>query len=276
MARSTGLFRSGIRLIVVALAGVWMLPFPFPAGLGFVAPAGSASSHEAASKTTLQQAVDRRGLLGLGALATLFPAQAPTARAFGDEDRSEYVTLHVDVKGGDGTETEPVVLKLHPDWAPRGVKRFHTIMNLGDLDGTRIHHVRKEKGMVLFGLPAEPTLPLPSIKNDLVRASNVRGTVGFKQLGGGHALDMNHREQELFINTKDNQHLDLFDVAPIGEIVEGMDVIDRVYGGYNARPHLQRIKREGSKYLDEEYPQLGRIVSASYGVPESKRQAVSM
>ena len=132
-------------MVVVALAGVWILPFPFPAGLGFVAPAGSASLQEAASKTARQQAVDRRGILGLGALATLFPAQAPKARASDDEDLSQYVTLDVDVQGGDGTETESVVLKLRPDWAPRGVKRFHTIMDLGDLDGTRIHHVRKEK-----------------------------------------------------------------------------------------------------------------------------------
>jgi len=262
-------------LVVVALAGVWILPFPFPAGLGFLAPAGSASSQEAASKTTRQQAVDRRGILGLGALASLFPAQAPNARASGDEDRSHYVTMDVDVQGGDGTETESVVLKLRPDWAPRGVKRFHTIMDLGDLDGTRIHHVKKEKGMVLFGFPAEATLPLPSIKNDLARASNLRGTVGFKQVGGG-SWSMNHREQELFINTKDNQHLDTFEVAPIGEIVEGMDVIDRVFGGYNGRPHLQRIKREGSKYLDEEYPQLGKIVSAKYGETVSKSKAVGI
>lgn len=263
-------------MVVVALASVWILPFPFPAGLGFVTPAGSASSQEAVSKTIRVQAVDRRGILGLGALATLLPAQAPSARAWNDEDRSQYVTMDVDIEGGDGTETESVVLKLRPDWAPRGVKRFHTIMNLGDLDGTRIHHVRKEKGMVLFGFPAEATLPLPGIKNDLARASNVRGTVGFKQVGGGHALSLNRREQELFINTKDNQHLDRFDVAPIGEIVEGMDVIDRVYAGYHSRPHLDRIKREGSKYLDEEYPQLGKIVSAKYNEPVSERNAVSM
>jgi len=263
-------------LVVVALAGVWILPFPVPAGLGFVAPAGSASSQEAASKTTRQQAVDRRGILGLGALASLFPAQAPNARALSDGDRSQYVTMDVDVQGGDGTQTESVVLRLRPEWAPRGVKRFHTIMDLGDLDGTRIHHVRKEKGMVLFGFPAEATLPLPSIKNDFSRASNLRGTVGFKQVGGGHAMSMNHREQELFINTKDNQHLDSYEVAPIGEIVQGMDVIDRVYGGYNARPHLQRIKREGSKYLDEEYPQLGKIVSAKYSETLGNSKAVNM
>eukprot|EP00930_Biecheleria_cincta_P026539 TRINITY_DN1869_c0_g1_i2.p1 TRINITY_DN1869_c0_g1~~TRINITY_DN1869_c0_g1_i2.p1 ORF type:complete len:258 (+),score=57.32 TRINITY_DN1869_c0_g1_i2:59-832(+) len=249
--------RSGLRFGVVALACLWLLSSP----LGFVAPAGRALQEADA----LQQTVDRRGMLGLGALAALLPTQTPTAVAIDDlADRSQYVTLDVDVQGNDGDATERVVLKLRPDWAPRGVKRFHTIMDLGDLDGTRIHHVKKEKGMVLFGFPEEATLPLPGIKNDLVRASNTRGTVGFKQAGGGHAMSTNHREQELFINTKDNQHLDAFDVAPIGEIVEGMDVIDKVYDGYHSRPHLQRIKFEGSKYLDKEYPKLGKIVSAKY------------
>lgn len=242
-------------MAMVALAGVWILPFPFPAGLGFLAPAGRALP-EAASKTAQEQ-VDRRDVLSMGALATLFPAQAPSALAVDEADRSQYIMMDVDVEGGDGSKTEKVVLKLHPDWAPRGVKRFHTLMNLGDLDGTRIHHVKKEKGMVLFGFPEEATLPLPPIKNDLAKASNKRGTVGFKQVG--------HREQELFINTQDNQHLDAYDVAPIGEIIEGMDVIDKVYGGYAGRPHLQKIKYEGSKYLDKEFPRLGRIVSAKYG-----------
>lgn len=246
-------------MAMVALAGVWLLPFPFPAGLGFLTPAERASP-EASSKTTTQQ-VDRRGILGMSALATLFPAHAPSARAVDEADRSDYITMDVDVEGGDGVETERVVLKLHPDWAPKGVTRFHTLMNLGDLDGSRIHHVKKEKGMVLFGFPEEATLPLPGIKNDIARASNLRGTVGFKQVG--------HREQEMYINTQDNQHLDAYDVAPIGEIVEGMDVIDRVYGGYFGRPMLQKIKREGSKYLDQEFPKLGKIVSAKYSQPAS-------
>jgi len=258
--------RSGLRLSIVAAACLWLMPSPFRTSLGFVAPAGRALQETASLQeiASLQQVVDRRGMLGVGALAALFPAQAPTAGAFEDADGSQYVTLDVDVQGGDGDATEKVILKLRPDWAPKGVKRFNTMMSLGDLDGTRIHHVRQEQGMVLFGFPEQATLPLPSIRNDLVRASNTRGTVGFKQRGGAHALGMNHREQELFINTQDNQHLDTFEVAPIGEIVEGMDVIDKVYGGYAARPHIQQIKREGSKYLDKEYPKLGKIVSAKY------------
>ena len=64
------------------------------------------------------------------------------------------------------------VLKLHPEWAPRGVRRFVSMLRMGDLEGSRIHHV--QKNAVLFGLPAEPTLELDKIRNDRVRAARRR------------------------------------------------------------------------------------------------------
>jgi len=206
-----------------------------------------------------QQSTDlrkRRNLLVAGGASLLLGERA---NAWGeDEEDHPLVAFDVDVEGGDGMQTERVVLKLHPEWAPRGVRRFASMMRMGDLEGSRLHHVDKDFG-VFFGLPAEPTLELDKIRNDRVRVSNKRGTVAFK--AGGLLRQSHSRSQELFINTKDNSHLDKDGIAPIAEVVEGMDAIDKAYAGYGRAPDVQQIKRKGTQYLDTEFPKLGRIVS---------------
>ncbi|CAJ1449105.1 unnamed protein product [Effrenium voratum] len=218
---------------------------------------GRASLSFLSSRT--QQSTDlrkRRNLLVAGGASLLLGERA---NAWGeDEEDHPLVAFDVDVEGGDGMQTERVVLKLHPEWAPRGVRRFASMMRMGDLEGSRLHHVDKDFG-VFFGLPAEPTLELDKIRNDRVRVSNKRGTVAFK--AGGLLRQSHSRSQELFINTKDNSHLDKDGIAPIAEVVEGMDAIDKAYAGYGRAPDVQQIKRKGTQYLDTEFPKLGRIVS---------------
>jgi len=179
------------------------------------------------------------------------------AIAGSDAEDHPLVGFDVDVQGGDGSETEMVVLKLHPEWAPRGVRRFVSMLRMGDLEGSPIHHVQKDG--VFFGFPSEATLELDKIRNDRVRASNKRGTVSFK--AGGLLRNSHSRSQELFVNTKDNSHLDGDGIAPIAEVVQGMDTFDRVFAGYGKSPDVQQIKSKGKRYLDAEFPKLGRIVS---------------
>jgi len=188
------------------------------------------------------------------------PARADTGDD--EEEDANIVTFDLDVEGGDGASTERVVVKLHPEWAPRGVNRFKSMMRLGDLEGSRIHHVKKDFG-VFFGYPEDPTLELTSIRNDQVRVANKRGTLAFKT--GPGVSNAHNRRQELFISTTDNTHLDKWGVAPIGEIIEGMDAVDKVYDGYHTKPEVHKIKSEGKSYLDAEFPKLGKIVNAYTG-----------
>lgn len=211
------------------------------------------------SVSSLHETLHRRSLWLAGSFGGLsvFASDPKQAIAQGDTQEHPLVGLDVDVEGGDGDRTERVVLKLHPEWAPRGVKRFVSMLRMGDLEGSRMHHVQKDG--VFFGLPAEPTLELDKIRNDRVRASNIRGTVSFK--AGGLLRNSHSRAQELFVNTKDNSHLDKDGIAPIAEVVQGMDTIDKVFSGYGKSPDVQQIKKKGSRYLDTEYPKLGKIVS---------------
>lgn len=221
---------------------------------------------DASAASSLRQNLHRRSVWLAGKHTACLPhlkgglglfMDSKQAIAGSDTEDHPLVGLDVDIQGGDGEQTERVVLKLHPEWAPRGVRRFVSMLRMGDLEGSRLHHVASDG--VFFGLPAEPTLELDKIRNDRVRASNVRGTVSFK--AGGLLRNSHSRAQELFVNTKDNSHLDKDGIAPIAEVVEGMETIDKVFAGYGRSPDVQQIKKKGITYLDTEFPKLGKIVS---------------
>lgn len=214
---------------------------------------------DASAASSLRENLHRRSVWLAGGLGLFMDSKQAIAGS--DAEDHPLVGFDVDVQGGDGEQTERVVLKLHPEWAPRGVRRFVSMLRMGDLEGSRLHHVASDG--VFFGLPAEPTLELDKIRNDRVRASNVRGTVSFKagEKLGGLLRNSHSRAQELFVNTKDNSHLDKDGIAPIAEVVEGMETIDKVFAGYGRSPDVQQIKKKGSTYLDTEFPKLAKIVS---------------
>ncbi len=51
--------------------------------------------------------------------------------------------------------------------------------------------------------------------------------------------------------------------APFGEIVEGMDVVDKLYSRYGEAPNQAQIHAQGNAYLEQQFPKLDSIESAS-------------
>jgi len=150
----------------------------------------------------------------------------------------------------------------HRDWSPRGVDRFYNLVKLGYYDDTRFFRVLNGF-MAQFGLHGDPKVnaawePL-RIEDDSVKQSNKRGTVTFATGGP------NTRTTQLFINYGDNANLDAMGFAPIGEVVEGMAVVDSLYANYGegapdgAGPDQARIAAEGNAYLTQSFPQLDFI-----------------
>jgi homoserine O-acetyltransferase len=80
----------------------------------------------------------------------------------------------------------------------------------------------------------------------------------------------NTRTTQLFISLADNTRLDAEGFAPIGRVVEGMDVVDQLYAGYDEAAgggmrggRQGRMFAEGNAHLDRDFPRLDRLIRAT-------------
>jgi peptidyl-prolyl cis-trans isomerase A (cyclophilin A) len=111
-----------------------------------------------------------------------------------------------------------------------------------------------------------------TIKDDPVKQSNKRGFVTFAKTDRP-----NSRTSQLFINFADrNAFLDGSGFAPIGQVIEGMDVVDKIYSGYGeARsgggrgPEQDAVENGGKAYLDKNFPLMDRILNTTITFPEA-------
>lgn len=158
------------------------------------------------------------------------------------------------------------VVEFHRDWAPNGVDRAFQLIKAGYYDGITFFRVIP-KFMAQFGIHANPKVSAAwkgnTIKDDPVTESNTRGMVTFAKTGMP-----NSRSTQLFINFGDNSTLDKTGFAPIGKVVEGMDVVDKIYNGYGegaprgAGPSQGALTQKGNPYLQESFPKLDFIKKA--------------
>ena len=156
------------------------------------------------------------------------------------------------------------VIEVHRDWAPQGADRFYSLVKGGWYDGVRFHRVLKDF-TASWGIHDDPYVNFvwqkQLLADDPTTQSNLRGRVSFARSGP------NSRTTQVFVNYKDNSSLD-DRFAPFGEVVEGMDVVDRLYAEYGDGPprgegvyQAMAIAR-GGEYFDEEFPELDRIERA--------------
>lgn len=120
-----------------------------------------------------------------------------------------------------------------------------------------------------FGINGDPSVMSKwrsnSIPDDPVKVSNSRGTVVFATAGP------NTRTTQIFINTREegNAFLDKQGFSPFGVVVEGMDVVDKLYAGYGEGapsgrgPNQGLVQAKGNSYLSESYPKLSYISKAT-------------
>lgn len=150
--------------------------------------------------------------------------------------------------------------------APLGADRFYNLVRSGFF--TDVEFFRVIPGfMAQFGIHGDPKVSAAwreaRISDDPVKASNTRGAITFATAGP------NTRTTQLFINYGNNSRLDSMGFAPIGKVVEGMDVVDKLYGEYGEGapqgrgPNQGRIQAEGNAYLKKDFPNLDSIKSAT-------------
>jgi len=158
------------------------------------------------------------------------------------------------------------VIVVHRAWAPHGADRFYNLVRAGFYDGVRFFRVLPGF-MAQFGIHGDTAVTAAwrerRIPDDQMRRSNQRGLVTFATAGPGT------RTTQIFINYRDNSRLDGMGFTPFGEVVEGMTVVDSLYGGYgegapNGRgPDQMRLNIEGEKYLARQFPKLDKIKKAT-------------
>jgi cyclophilin family peptidyl-prolyl cis-trans isomerase len=158
------------------------------------------------------------------------------------------------------------VVEARREWAPNGADRLYNLARAGFFDDSRFFRVRA--GFIAqFGIPGNPAIAAvwrsQTIPDDPVRQSNTRGTVSYAMTGPGA------RTTQLFVNLGDNSRLDKEGFAPLGRVVEGMEVVDRLYAGYGEAAgggmrggKQSPIFEDGNAYLDREFPLLDRLLRA--------------
>ncbi|HEY4565357.1 MAG TPA: peptidylprolyl isomerase [Thermoanaerobaculia bacterium] len=168
------------------------------------------------------------------------------------------------------TSRGPFVVEVHREWAPQGADRFHALVASGYFDDSRFFRV--VAGFIAqFGVAGDPKVTAAwkdrTIPDDPVRQSNIqsntRGTIAYAMTGP------NTRATQLYINLADNSRLDAQGFAPIGRVTSGMDVVDRLYGGYGEtsgggmRGGKQgEMLKGGNAWLDANFPKLDHLLRA--------------
>ncbi len=158
------------------------------------------------------------------------------------------------------------VVAAHREWSPLGVDRFHFLVRQGYYDGARFFRV--VPGFVVqWGISGDPAINVVwddrNIPDEPVRRSNTRGRVSFARGGP------NTRSVQLYVNLGDNARLDTtgtFGFPPIGQVTQGMAVVDSMYPGYSCRrgsqgtcPSQDSIRAGGNAYMARILPKLDYI-----------------
>jgi len=152
-------------------------------------------------------------------------------------------------------------------WAPIGVDRFYNLVRAGFFDDSRFFRV--VPGYIAqFGIAGDPRVAgiwrNQTIADDPVVRSNTRGFIGYAMTGP------NARTTQLYINLRDNSaRNDPQGFAPIGRVVEGMEVVDQLYSGYGENSgggmragKQTRMFEGGNARLDAEFPKLDKLLRA--------------
>lgn len=213
----------------------------------------------------------RKLTLALGATACLVltgcsspdeSKKAPSPAASAKKERAPDI-FHVKLDTSKGL----VDIEVHRDWAPIGADHFFELVKNGFYDGDRFFRVVR-RFAVQFGINGDPqTNALWStgmLPDDPVKEKNGKGTLTYAQRGP------NARTTQLFFNLSDNRKtLDHAGFAPIGKVVEGMDVVEGLYGFYGDMPPSgqgpdpTRIQQQGNEYLQLHFPRLDFIKKAT-------------
>jgi peptidyl-prolyl cis-trans isomerase A (cyclophilin A) len=203
----------------------------------------------------------------LAAAAAGVQAQAPAPKkslmnpAAFKEQAPDVYNVRFDTSVGE------FVVRVTRAWAPNGADRFYNLVKNGFYDEARFFRA-VPNFMVQFGINGNPAVAkiwqTARIPPDKVTQSNKKGFITFAM---GASPDT--RTTQVFINFRNNTNLDGMGFAPFGEVVSGIEVVDKIYTGYGegaprgGGPPQARVVAEGNAYLTKAFPRMDYIKTAT-------------
>jgi peptidylprolyl isomerase len=163
-----------------------------------------------------------RFMMLAAALCAGLTLAAPGARAQTKEDAQNTVVLT--------TKDGPITIRLRPDLAPKHVAQIKTLVKKGFYNGVVFHRVI-DGFMAQTGDPTGTGMggsDLPDIPAEFTKTPFKRGTVGMAR-----SQDPNSANSQFFICFGDASFLN-GKYTVIGEVVSGMDVVDKIKKGDQA------------------------------------------
>eukprot|EP00747_Dinoflagellata_sp_TGD_P195987 gnl/TRDRNA2_/TRDRNA2_65495_c0_seq1.p1 gnl/TRDRNA2_/TRDRNA2_65495_c0~~gnl/TRDRNA2_/TRDRNA2_65495_c0_seq1.p1 ORF type:complete len:220 (+),score=34.70 gnl/TRDRNA2_/TRDRNA2_65495_c0_seq1:93-752(+) len=196
--------------------------------------------------------------------------------ASGEEDLGGDYRVKFEVMTPARMYIEHFTIAVHTKWAPNSAARFKELVKSGYYNDNRFFrvipdfllqfgmHGNNQRNMEQFhrGLPHDEPFSLRNLK----AKSNVAGTVAFalqraEQRGGRKKADT--ANSQVIIHFTDNSRLDDEGYVPFGEVEgDGMEVLKQLHN-CGEKPDQLRIIEHGQKYLDENFPELSFIKSAT-------------
>ena len=154
----------------------------------------------------------------------------------------------------------PFVVDVHRAWAPNAADHFYTLVKNSFYDEARFFRV-VPNFMVQFGIAGDPAVQTKfkgTIKDDPVKESNKKGYVTFAQTSAPDS-----RSTQIFVNYKDNSFLDSQRFAPFGQVVSGMEAVEKINADSGEKPNQGSIQSQGNVYLKASFPKLDYVKKAT-------------
>ena len=198
----------------------------------------------------------RHALIALTLCSALFAQSRPTLLKPASLNAKAPDVFMVQLETSKGN----ITMRIDRSLAPNGVDRFYNLVKAGFYDNN--YFFRCLDFMVQTGINSKPEISRvwgkETIPDDPVKETNRRGTVS---MAAGSSP--NSRVTQFFINRINNERLDPLGFAPLGEVIEGMDVVDAIYSGYGDDPDQVQLASQGQAYLNRYFPRMDRIVRAT-------------
>ncbi|MBI3288890.1 MAG: peptidylprolyl isomerase [Elusimicrobia bacterium] len=154
-----------------------------------------------------------------------------------------------------------MVVEVRRAWSPNGADRFYNLVKTGFYDDTAFFRV-VDGFMAQLGIHGDPAVSAKwrpaTIQDDPPAGqSNKPGYLTFAKTGAP-----NSRTTQIFFNFGNNAFLDGQGFTPFAKIVEGEDVLGKIFRAYGESPDQGAIQMQGNAYLKANFPNLDYIKTA--------------